>query len=113
MNQSIAYKAKNDSHIYEIRNWTKGADGELIMNLLDKAPVIIRKIMEVREAGEYLFTHKDGSCIKGACFTEKLKRIYNYVRITKHSLYMIRKTYAIILRENGLDDAFIYLIFIP
>ena len=103
----IRYKAEDDSYVYEVRNRTKGADGERIVNLPDEALAIIQKIMEVRGDGEYLFTHKDGSRIKGARFTEKLKRICTYVGIPKRSLHKIRKTYASILRENGLDDAFI------
>ena len=103
----IRYKAADDSYIYEIRDRTKGAAGKRIVNLPDEACIVMQQILKVRGEGEYLFTHPDGTRIKGARFSEKLKRICKYVGIQERSLHKIRKTYASILRENGIDDTLI------
>lgn len=100
----INYK-DGDKHIYDVRESTKGKDGERVVILTEEAEKIIRLIADASPS-EYLF-YEDGERIKGKAFSTKLRRICKAVGITPRSMHKIRKTYATNLLNAGVDEKII------
>lgn len=99
----IRYKGKKD-YDFDIKDATKGRDGIRTIVVPDECLEIVKRVRKMNPKAEYLFTDTDGHRVKGARFSEKLKRICNYIGIPARSLHKIRKTYASILLDHGCTD---------
>lgn len=99
----IRYKGTKE-YDFEVRDATKGRDGIRTIVVPDECLEIVKRVKRVNPKAKYLFTDTDGHRVKGARFSEKLKRICNYIDIQPRSLHKIRKTYASILLDHGCTD---------
>ena len=102
----IKYKNINGNTIRDVRNRTKGRDGQRKIILTQEAISIINRAHELNPNGKYLFENNNIR-IWGNSFSKKLMNICRYVKIPVRSLHKIRKTYATNLLNARLDDKII------
>lgn len=102
----IRTKNEDGSFNYDVRESTKGRDGERNVILTDNAKRILKRIKMLNPFGEYLFM-KDGVRIKGHSFTKRIKNICKKIDIPVRAMHKIRKTYATNLLNAGVDEKLI------
>lgn len=100
----ICYKDENKHDVYEVRNFPKTEAGIRDVIIPLSSEWIIKKIRTINPFGEYLF-ERNGKRLKTYNFTARLKTICKKVGIAPKSLNKIRKTYATILIDNGVEES--------
>lgn len=92
--------------IHNIRESTKGRDGERKIVLTKNALNVIEKIHSINTESDYLF-YENGKRLYAESFSCQLKRICQKINILPRSLHKIRKTYATNLLDSGVPDKII------
>lgn len=102
--QEIRYKDRvNGGYIFKVVPYTKGKDGYRDVVVTDEAIKIIKMMRFLNPSGEYLFI-KDGIRVRGKLFTSKLYRTCRKVGILERSEHKLRKKYATVLFNKGIDE---------
>jgi len=99
----IRYKL-DGKNVYDVRESTKGRDGERTVVVTGSAKDVLRQIRNLNPFGQYLFEH-DGKRVLGKTFTRRLYDICDKLEIPKRSLHKCRKTYATTLINDNVDLA--------
>lgn len=102
----ICYKDKDGKNIYEVRDFPKTEAGIRDIIIPSSSKWIIKKIKSMNPFGEYLF-ELNGKRIRTYSFTSRLKTVCKKLEITPKSLNKIRKTYATILVDSGVEESLI------
>ena len=99
-------KAESGEYVFEIRESTKGRDGIRSIIVPPEGLRVIELVRRINPDGEFVFMDGERR-IKGDRFSDKLKRICNYLGIKPRSLHKIRKTYASVLLDSGCSEKLI------
>ena len=103
----IRYRdAVTNEYVFEIRDFTKGKDGERYVILTPDAQATLQKIRRQNPFGEYIFMSK-GKRLKAQCFGKAIKRMCENNGMARRSIHKARKTYATNLKNHGVDDKLI------
>lgn len=103
----IRYRdAVTNEYVFEVRDFTKGKEGERYVVLTPDAVRTLQKIRRKNPFGEYVFM-QNGKRIKAQCFGKAIKRMCANNGMARRSIHKARKTYATILKNNGVDDKLI------
>lgn len=103
----IRYRdAVTNEYVFEVRNFTKGKDGERYVVLTPDAQATLQKIRRQNPFGEYIFMN-NGKRLKAQCFGKAIKSMCVNNGMAKRSIHKARKTYATNLKNHGVDDKLI------
>ena len=102
----IRYRKEQGSYRYEVRESTKGARGIRYIIVPPEGLKIIEEVRRINPDGPFVFMN-DGYRVRGDRFSEKLKRICDYIEIPPRSLHCLRRTYASILIDGGCRDSLV------
>ena len=91
---------------YEVRESTKGARGIRYIIVPPEGLKIIEEVRRINPDGPCGFLN-DGYRVRGDRFSEKLKRICDYIDILPRSLHCLRRTYASMLIDGGCKDSLV------
>lgn len=102
----IRYKDASGKTVFDIRESTKGRDGERKVVLTEFAKEVLEKAKSKNSEGQYVF-EKNGTWVKGHSFTKRIQDICKMVGIKSRSMHKLRKTYATNLLNNHVDEKLI------
>lgn len=102
----IRYEGIGGKYIYEIRNFPKTEAGIRDIVIPENAMWIVSKIKDINPNGKYVFEIK-GKRIRSCLFDDRLRAMCRNSGIREKSLNKIRKTYATILLDSGVDESLI------
>lgn len=100
------YKDSDGKCVIGVREYPKNENADRYLLLSDSAIVTLKKILKLNMSCDYLLA--DGCkriTVNG--FNHKIKRICQAVRIPERSMHKIRKSYATMLLDGDVDEAFI------
>lgn len=100
--QQIRYTDKNGKTVYEIVDYTKTEDGNRYVRIPKDTLDIIRQIRLLNPFQEYMFPN-----VKKYWFNNQLYRNCKACGIPKKSMHKVRKTYATMLIDNGVEDTIV------
>lgn len=100
------FKDETGHYTRQVREQTKGKDGQRKIVLTQKAIDILDTMKRIEPDSEYIFSNK-GERLKGNNISNKLSKICKHIGITPKSIHKIRKTYATNLLSNGVDEKII------
>lgn len=96
------YKTETGEVICEVKDYPKTPAGVRTVIIPDKYQFIIKRLHILSGFSEYVFQNRNGR-IKADAIRKRLYLICNKTGVRKKSPHKIRKTYASILLDNGLD----------
>lgn len=99
-------KVKTEQSTMLVQEYLKSEAGERYVILTENARNVLRRIMEIREQGEFLFM-ENGKRIRSNGFRRKLERVCKSLGIKYRPNHKIRKTYGTTLIDAGVDEAII------
>lgn len=97
---------KGSSYVYEIKETPKTAAGDRDTSIPKDFLWVYKRLRSQNPFGEYIFMEK-GNRFTTNVFRSKLSRICTKLNIPARSPHKIRKTYASIMFENGVDGKMI------
>lgn len=105
--QEITYKGDSArENIHEIVDYTKTEAGDRKVILPPDAVAVVQKILEINPNGEFLIMRNNRRVWKNT-FNDRLYSVCEAVGIPKRSMHKIRKTYATMLIDSGVDESLI------
>lgn len=101
------FKREGDNqYSYEIKDFPKTEAGARTVVLPEEFFWLEGKLKALNPFGDFIFTNAEGR-MTTTCFRNRLRRICEKLGIRPKSPHKIRKTYATILLDNGLDSALV------
>ena len=104
--QYISHKGDKGHRIYEIVEYAKSSAGLREVILTDKAKDIIQKTCARHPDNEFLFTC-EGRLLTSSVCNNYLRNACKALGIPYRSVHKLRKTFATILLDNGVDEAYV------
>lgn len=95
-----------NEYVFEVRDFTKGKEGERYVVLTPDAQKTLQKIRRQNPFGEYVFMC-NGKRLKAQAFGKAIKRMCVNNGMARRSIHKARKTYATNLKNHGVDDKLI------
>lgn len=104
--QYISYKGKKRERIYKTVDYAKSQAGMREIILTDKAKEIVLLAESRNPCSPYLFTCK-GRQLTSSVLNNYLRNVCKKIAIQYRSVHKIRKTFATMLINNGVDEIYI------
>ena len=102
------HKEPDGQYSFVVRESTKGREGRRRIAIPAEAHAILDRIRQQRIPGEYVFmSRRTGQRMKADTFSGKLVRICHYLGIPVRRLHKIRKTYASMLLDAGVEESIV------
>lgn len=99
----IHYKDETGHTVYDVRESTKGRDGEREMVITKSTVELFKNIRLMNPFGEFLF-ESHGERIKSYMFAKALQTVCREVGISYRSPHKVRKTYGTKLLKSNVAD---------
>ena len=100
------YERDDGTYCVQVRDFPKTETGIRHIIIPSNAIWIIKSIRRLNPFGTYIFEQK-GKRITVASFDRRIRTLCKNVGITEKSINKIRKTYATILLDEGIDESII------
>lgn len=94
---------ENGERVYGVKDFPKTTAGWRSVVIPQKYMWVLNKIKRLNPFGEYIFVKHDGERLNISSVRTRLNTINEHLGITKKSTHKLRKTYATILLDYGVD----------
>ena len=99
----IKYIGEHGERVADVRNGTKGRDGQRQVILNDTAVRIIEKLKTYTADSEWMFS-RDGQRVKAVWLSSRITKLCKELGMPHRSFHKIRKTYATKLIDAGVPE---------
>ncbi len=99
----IQFDDETGHRVVEVEDMPKTDEGRRKVLLPDSAGLVLKKILMMSPAGEWVFAYDDGRRMRSKSFNDALKQACKKVGIQKRTTHKARKTYASTLIDAGVN----------